>query len=52
LRQLTFVVELENLFRIRFDEGDEEDLQTIGDIVRLIAHRLESSQKDVSHHDE
>ena len=42
LKQLTLVVELENQFRICFDEGDEEGLRTIGDIVTLITHRITS----------
>jgi acyl carrier protein len=47
LKQLTFIVELENRFRICFDEGDEEGLRTIGDVVGLVARRLEdeSSKK-------
>jgi acyl carrier protein len=40
LKQLTLVVELENRFRICFDEGDEEGLRTIGDVVALIRHRI------------
>jgi acyl carrier protein len=40
VKQLTLVVELENHFRICFDEGDEEGLRTIGDIVALISRRL------------
>ena len=43
LKQLTLVVELENHFRIRFDDGDEEGLETVGDVVKLIANRLENS---------
>lgn len=39
LKQLTLVVELENQFRICFDEGDEEGLRTIGDVVGFIANR-------------
>ena len=42
LKQLTLVVELENRFRICFDEGDEEGLRTIGDVVGFIAHRITS----------
>jgi acyl carrier protein len=40
VKQLTLVVELENHFRICFDEGDEEGLRTLGDIVALISRRL------------
>jgi acyl carrier protein len=40
LKQLTFVVELENQFQICFDQGDEEGLRTIGDVVALIYRRV------------
>lgn len=40
LQQLTLVVELENRFRIRFDEGDESGIETVSDIVNLVARRL------------
>jgi acyl carrier protein len=40
LKQLTFVVELENHFRICFDTGEEEGLVTVGDVVELIGQRL------------
>ncbi len=40
LKQLTFVVELENHFKVCFDEGDEEGLHTIGDVVALITRRV------------
>lgn len=41
LKQLTLVVELENKFRICFDEDDEEGLRTIGDVMGLISRRIE-----------
>jgi len=47
LKQLTLVVELENHFRVRFDSGDEEGLETVGDIVRLIGRRLSESHQSV-----
>lgn len=40
LKQLTFVVELENHFQIAFEPGDEDSLRTIGDVVNRIAGRL------------
>lgn len=40
LQQLTLVVELENRFRICFDRGQEEGLETVEDVVRLISARL------------
>ncbi len=47
LKQLTLVVELENHFRVRLDAGDEEGLETIGDVVRLIDRRLSESHQSV-----
>lgn len=47
LKQLTLVVELENYFRVRLDAGDEEGLETIGDVVRLIDRRLSESHQSV-----
>lgn len=41
IQQLTFVVELENHFKICFDEGDESGIQTIGDVVDAICKRLD-----------
>lgn len=40
VQQLTFVVELENYFGIGFDEGEELDIETIGDVVDLVAQKL------------
>ena len=47
LKQLTLVVELENHFRVRLDAGDEEGVETIGDVVRLIDRRLSESHQSV-----
>jgi acyl carrier protein len=43
LQQLTLVVEIENRFRIRFDEGDESGIETVCDLVDLVASRLAAS---------
>ena len=40
LKQLTLVVELENRFQVRLDAGDEEGLETLEDVVRLVQRRL------------
>ena len=40
LKQVTLVVELENRFRVRLDDGDEEGLETLADVARLIQRRL------------
>jgi acyl carrier protein len=42
LQQLTFVVELENRFRIAFAPGDEVQVRTVRDVVRLLASHLEA----------
>ncbi|HET6346371.1 MAG TPA: phosphopantetheine-binding protein [Myxococcota bacterium] len=41
VHQLTFIVELENRFRICFDPDDEQGLRTLGDVARLVARRLQ-----------
>ena len=43
LQQLTLVVEIENRFKICFDEADEESLETVSDLVDRILHHLEAS---------
>ncbi len=42
IQQLTFVVEIENHFKICFDEGDEAGIATIGDIVDAVSNRLDT----------
>jgi acyl carrier protein len=39
IRLLTLVVELENHFEIYLEDGDEEGLETIGDLVDLLLKR-------------
>ena len=46
LRQLTFIVELENRFRIRLDEGDGSDVQTVSDLIDLIRRKLAERPSD------
>jgi len=46
LKQLTLVVELENRFRVRLEPGDEEGLETLQDVVRLIHRRLSENLED------
>lgn len=43
IQQLTFVVELENHYKICFDEGDESGIQTIGDVVDAVIRRLDEA---------
>ncbi len=40
LRQLTLVVEIEDRFRIRLDDRDEESITTVGDLVDTIRRKL------------
>ncbi len=39
LRQLTLVVEIEDRFRVRLDERDEESIVTVGDLVDTIRRK-------------
>ena len=39
LRLLTLAVEVENHFRICLDEEDEDEIETIGDLVRVIERK-------------
>ena len=39
LRLLTLAVEVENHFRICLDEQDEDEIETIGDLVRVIERK-------------
>lgn len=41
LAQLTLVTELENHFRLCFDEGDEAGVVTVADLARLVAEKQE-----------
>jgi len=40
LRLFTLAAEVENHFRVRLDEGDEMELQTVGDLVDLVSRKL------------
>lgn len=42
LQQLTLVVEIENHFKICFDDSDEDSLETVGDVVDRIVRHLEA----------
>ncbi len=42
IQQLTLVVEIENHFKICFDEGDEAGIATIGDVVDAVSNRLDT----------
>ena len=40
IRMLTLVVELENHFTICLEEGDEEGIETVSDLVAVVRGRL------------
>ena len=40
IRMLTLVVELENHFDVLLEEGDEEGVETVADLVALLQRRL------------
>ena len=46
LRLLTLVVEIENHFRIMLDEGSEDGIETVGDLVEVIRSKLEPPAND------
>lgn len=45
IKQLGLVVELENHFRVCFEPGDEHGARTVGDVVALLARRLEEARR-------
>ncbi len=42
MRQLTLVVELENHFDVCLEEGDEDGIETVGDLVDVLRRRIEA----------
>lgn len=46
IQQMTLVVEVENRFRIRLDEGDESGIATVGDLADLVEARLAEAERD------
>jgi acyl carrier protein len=40
LAQLTLIVELENHFRVCFETVDEQEIETVGDVVEVIEKHL------------
>ncbi len=39
IRQLTLLIEIEDRFRVRLDEEEDRSIQTVGDLVGLIARK-------------
>jgi len=46
LELLTLIVELENHFLVAFEHGDEKDVKTIEDLIRLIEKSIISQYGD------
>jgi acyl carrier protein len=46
LRQLTLVVAIEDRFRIRLDERDEEAIVTVGDLIEAIRRKRGATPPD------
>jgi acyl carrier protein len=46
IRQLTLLVELEDRFRVCFDERDDAAVQTVGDLVDLIRRKTGETARD------
>ena len=46
IRLLTFVVETENLFQVCLEEGDEEGIETAGDLLTLVRERLDAGPQE------
>ena len=46
VRRLTLLIELEDYFRVCFDEHDEARLETTGDLVDLIRRKQRESTRD------
>ena len=42
VQQLTLVVEVENHFKICFDEGDESGIESVGDVADAVTRRLDA----------
>ena len=40
IKQLTLLVELENRFQVKLDAGDEEEIDSLEDVVQLVHRRL------------
>lgn len=40
LRMLTLVVEVENRFEVCLEEGDEQGVETVGDLMAVLRRRL------------
>ncbi|MFT5585333.1 MAG: acyl carrier protein [Cognaticolwellia sp.] len=41
IRMLTLVVELENHFKVMLEEGDEQGIETVADLMKVLRSRME-----------
>jgi acyl carrier protein len=41
IRMLTLVVELENHFKVMLEEGDEQGIETVADLMAVLRRRME-----------
>ncbi|MED5371657.1 MAG: acyl carrier protein [Myxococcota bacterium] len=41
IRMLTLVVELENHFKVMLEEGDEQGIETVGDLMGVLRARMQ-----------
>ena len=46
LRLLTLAAEVENRFRIRLEPEDEAAIETVGDLARTVARKVEAARRD------
>lgn len=43
IRMLTLVVELENHFQVMLEEGDEQGIETVADLMGVLRQRMEQT---------
>ena len=43
IRMLTLVVELENHFKVMLEEGDEQGIETVADLMAVLRRRMEET---------
>lgn len=46
IRLLTLAVEVENRFRVRLDEQDEEGIETVGDLAATVRRKLAAAETE------
>jgi acyl carrier protein len=43
IRMLTLVVELENHFKVMLEEGDEQGIETVSDLMQVLRSRMDTT---------